>query len=63
MSENLINKTAVRGFLLRKMKEKRPQTKFNRVSKELLDDLEAEFRQKLLRLVSTVPAAGKTIKR
>ncbi len=62
---NLINRTQVRNFLLEKLESDRKlsngQPRFTRVSRETLDNIEAEFLSLLRRKVQLAPRTGATL--
>jgi len=58
---SLLNKSAVRKHLLERAALKRPGWKPTRVSENTLFRIEAEFRERLDRLLHSLPSKGKTI--
>lgn len=57
----LLNRKAVRNFLLERAAQLRPFNKFERVSQETLNRIDAELRARLTAMVQRLPSKGKTI--
>lgn len=57
----LLNRKAVRNFLLERAAQLRPFNRFERVSQDTLNRIDAELRAKLTDLVQRLPSKGKTI--
>ena len=57
----LLNRKAVRNFLLERAAQLRPFNRFERVSQDTLNRIDAELRAKLTGLVQRLPSKGKTI--
>lgn len=57
----LLNRKAVRNFLLERAAQLRPFNKFERVSQETLNRIDAELRARLTSMVQRLPSKGKTI--
>lgn len=58
----LINKTAVRNYILEKVKLERPGWKCTRISPEALSQLEARFMNIIDNLVKSHPTKGETFR-
>lgn len=57
----LLNRKAVRNFLLERAATLRPFNHFERVSQDTLNRIDAELRARLTGLVQRLPSRGKTI--
>lgn len=57
---SLLNKSAVKKFILEKCTSLRPAMGMNRVSKEVVDYYEAVLREKIVEHVKRHPSIGKT---
>lgn len=62
MSQNLINRKAVKSFILGKLDAMRPFLKISRVSKCALDDYEAKLMAMIIKDIQCHPTMGKTFK-
>ena len=60
MANRLINKHAVREYILRRVAETRPSLDFTRVAPTVYDDLEYYLRNKINKMVHSHPSVGKT---
>ncbi len=60
MSTSLLNKKAVRGYILGRIEKTRPHLKFNRVSGQAIEDVEAKLKLMINRAVHSHPSTGKT---
>jgi len=58
---SLLNKKAVRGFILDYAERSRAH-KYTRVSPQVLDEIEAAVREKCRAIVRVQPSMGKTIR-
>lgn len=58
----LLNKSAVKKYILEKCTSLRPGMGLNRVSKEALDYYEAFLKNKIIEAVNRHPTVGKTFK-
>jgi len=59
---SLLNSKACRDFALAAAKTHRPAHPFERVSKEFLDQINADLRNVIVNRVKALPSVGKTIK-
>ena len=59
---SLINRAAVKRFILKKMEAMRPHMGITRVSGEALDQYEAQLRAKIISEIQSHPSIGKTFK-
>lgn len=59
---NLINHSAVKGYILRKLEHMRPYLGFNRVSKSAIETYEARLRAMIIEDIKCHPSLGKTFK-
>jgi hypothetical protein len=62
MSESLLNKTAVRAFILSRVKAQRPGWGCERVSDAAFDVIDANLRAYLCKLIDRQPTRGKTFR-
>ena len=59
---SLLNKAALKKFILAKLEANRPELGLTRVSKEALDTIEARLKNMIENDISTHPSIGKTYK-
>ena len=59
---SLLNKKAVRIFVLERWKKLRPGREMSRVAPEMYDEVEAIIRNKIDGIIKTHPSVGKTIR-
>jgi len=59
---SLINKSAMKKFIIEKFKRLRPGMPITRVSSEALDKIEANLRASVIEDVKRHPSIGKTFK-
>jgi len=59
---NLINRKAVKTFILDQAKDHRPGWPCTRVSKEGLDMIESMLRNRIVKLIHSHPTIGKTFR-
>jgi hypothetical protein len=58
----LLNKKAVRQFILDKISERRPHLKIDRVYKDVYNNLDAKIRRIILAEIDRHPTVGKTFR-
>jgi hypothetical protein len=58
----LINRQAVRRYILDTWKRKRPHRDLSQVSSEAYEDIEAALRSKINQMIDRHPSVGKTFK-
>jgi len=59
---SLINRSAVKNFILKKLEDMRPWLRFNRVSKSALEVYEGRLRAMIIKDIKEHPSRGKTFK-
>lgn len=62
MMTSLLNKSAVRAFILAKLERLRPHLGIQRVSAAALEQLEARLRAQIIRAIEQHPTMGKTFR-
>jgi len=60
MNNNLICESHVKKFILAKCLSLRPGLKFNRVSQDALDKIEAKLHNMIINAIKAHPSVGKT---
>jgi len=61
--DSLVNKAAIRRFILKKFEAMRPHLGISRVSQDAIDQYEFELRAKIMEDIKSHPSMGKTFKR
>lgn len=61
-TDSLVNRAAIKRFILKKMQALRPHMKISRVSQEAIDRYEFELRAKIINDIQSHPTIGKTFK-
>lgn len=59
---SLINRSAVKSFILKKLESMRPWLGFNRVSKSAVEVYEARLRAMIIKDIKEHPSRGKTFR-